>query len=48
MAIRDARADINQCPPGGRETIRGLALLLGTVEKPPNPEFGLKEPEVSY
>lgn len=46
MAIRDGRADIDQCPPGGPETIRGLARLLGTVEKPLNPEFGSKEPRV--
>jgi electron transport complex protein RnfB len=46
MAIRDGRADINQCPPGGRETISGLALLLSTIAKPLNPEFGSKKPKI--
>lgn len=45
-AIQDGRADINQCPPGGKATIAGLAMLLHTVSKPLNPEFGRKEPKV--
>lgn len=43
-AIADGRADINQCPPGGPQTIKGLARLLGRVEKPLNPEFGSHRP----
>lgn len=41
VAIVDAKADINQCPPGGDTTIRGLAALLGKIGKPLNPEFGV-------
>jgi len=40
VAIADGEADINQCPPGGDITIRGLAALLGKLGKPLNPEFG--------
>lgn len=40
QAIADGDADINQCPPGGDVTIRGLASLLGKIGKPLNPEFG--------
>lgn len=40
-AIADQEADINQCPPGGDVTIRGLASLLGKIGKPLNPEFGV-------
>ena len=39
-AIAQGEADINQCPPGGDITIRGLAALLGKIGKPLNPEFG--------
>lgn len=39
-AIASGRADINQCPPGGDEGIRALALLLGIAPKPLNPEHG--------
>lgn len=39
-AIASGEADINQCPPGGDITIRGLAALLGKIGKPLNPEFG--------
>jgi len=39
-AIAEGDADINQCPPGGDITIRGLAALLGKIGKPLNPEFG--------
>ncbi len=45
-AIRDGRADSNQCPPGGTETITGLSLLLNTIGKPLNPEFGRTKPKV--
>jgi len=43
-AIANGEADINQCPPGGDTTIRGLAALLGKIGKPLNPEFGINEP----
>lgn len=39
-AIAYGEADINQCPPGGDITIRGLAALLGKMGKPLNPSFG--------
>ncbi|NNC99566.1 MAG: RnfABCDGE type electron transport complex subunit B [Gammaproteobacteria bacterium] len=39
-AIADGDADINQCPPGGDTTIRGLASLLGKIGKPLDPKFG--------
>lgn len=40
QAIADGAADINQCPPGGDETIRRLADLLGAQPKPLNRDFG--------
>ena len=39
-AIADGEANINQCPPGGDTTIRGLASLLGKLGKPLDPKFG--------
>lgn len=39
-AIANNGADINQCPPGGEETIYALAKLLNKDFKPLNPEFG--------
>jgi electron transport complex protein RnfB len=39
-AISDGEADINQCPPGGDTTIRGLASLLDKIGKPLNTVFG--------
>ncbi len=39
-ALADGDADINQCPPGGDHTIRGLALLLDIGSRPLNPSFG--------
>lgn len=44
-ALADNEADINQCPPGGDTTIRGLAALLGKMGKPLNPEFGVHKPK---
>ena len=38
-AIANGEADINQCPPGGDTTIRGLAALLGKMGKPLNPKL---------
>jgi electron transport complex protein RnfB len=45
-AIADGRADINQCPPGGKETINGLALLLNTIGKPLDPRYGRHKPRI--
>jgi len=45
QAIADDEADINQCPPGGDVTIRGLASLLGKIGKPLNTEFGIHKPK---
>lgn len=45
VAIADGQAQINQCPPGGDTTIRGLASLLGKMGKPLNPEFGVHKPK---
>ncbi len=39
-AIANGEADINQCPPGGEETIARLADLLGRAPKTLNPEHG--------
>ncbi|MDH5435232.1 MAG: electron transport complex subunit RsxB [Gammaproteobacteria bacterium] len=39
-AITKGEADINQCPPGGDNTILALADLLGVDPKPLNPENG--------
>jgi electron transport complex protein RnfB len=39
-AIAAGEADINQCPPGGENTIQALADLLGLDPKPLNPEHG--------
>ena len=44
-AIAEGTADINQCPPGGDVTIRGLAALLGKMGKPLNPKFGIHKPK---
>ncbi len=33
-AIAEARADINQCPPGGEEGVARIAALLGRAIKP--------------
>lgn len=43
-AIANGEADINQCPPGGDTTIRGLAALLGKIGKPLNPKYGEHKP----
>ncbi len=40
QAIYDNKADINQCPPGGINTIKALAKLLARPSKPLNPEYG--------
>jgi electron transport complex protein RnfB len=45
VAIADGEAGINQCPPGGDTTIRGLASLLGKIGKPLDPKFGVHKPK---
>ena len=44
QAIVAGEADINQCPPGGVETITALARLMGRAEKPLNPANGTTAP----
>jgi Na+-translocating ferredoxin:NAD+ oxidoreductase subunit B len=44
QAIADGRADINQCPPGGDDGIRALAVLLRREIKPLNPVHGVHKP----
>ncbi len=43
-AIARGEADINQCPPGGAETIGDLARLLGIAPKPLNTAHGITKP----
>lgn len=48
-AILNGEADINQCPPGGGETIAALARLLELPEKPLNPAHGTESaPQVAF
>lgn len=49
QAIASGEADINQCPPGGDETVAALANLLGKQPKPLDKEFGEhKAPAVAF
>jgi len=43
-AVAAGDADINQCPPGGADTVRALADLLGREPIPLNPENGSEKP----
>lgn len=43
-AIARGEADINQCPPGGENTIKALADLLGCEPKPLSAEHGQEKP----
>lgn len=45
QAIAKGEADINQCPPGGEETVLALANLLGKQAKPLNSAFGESKPK---
>ncbi len=45
QAIVKDEADINQCPPGGEETVIALANLLGKEPKPLNSQFGEHKPK---
>ena len=44
-AIVQGQANINQCPPGGMNTIRQLADLLGHTIKPLDPRYGKSGPK---
>ncbi len=44
QAIANNEADINQCPPGGNDTIVALAELLNREAKPLNAEMGEVKP----
>jgi len=43
-AIERGEAQINQCPPGGAETIEALAAFLHREVRPLNPENGIDAP----
>jgi len=43
-AVATGRAGINQCAPGGDETIRGLAALLDLPFTPLDPAYGATKP----
>ncbi|HEX6638243.1 MAG TPA: RnfABCDGE type electron transport complex subunit B [Steroidobacteraceae bacterium] len=48
-AIASGAAPINQCPPGGTETIIALATLTGRHIEPLNKEFGIEAaPTVAF
>ena len=47
QAVAAGRAGINQCPPGGEETIRELAALLDRPVVPLAPEFGVARPPLA-
>lgn len=48
-AIASDAALINQCPPGGEETIRALALLLGKGYLPLNSGYGVESlPRIAW
>ena len=47
QAVASGRAGINQCPPGGEETIRELAALLDRPVVPLSPEFGVAKPPLA-
>jgi electron transport complex protein RnfB len=42
QAIEAGEADINQCPPGGKEGVARLAQITSRPAKPLNPEFGME------
>jgi electron transport complex protein RnfB len=46
-AVAAGRAGINQCPPGGEETIRDLAALLSRPYAPLAAEFGVFKPPMA-
>ena len=49
QAIASGEADINQCPPGGTETIVALAALTRRVPEPLNKDNGLEAaPKIAF
>jgi len=46
-AVAEGRADVNQCPPGGEDTAREIAALLGIPPKPLDPAFGIHRPAIA-
>ena len=46
-AIAAGRAGINQCAPGGDETIQALARLLDIPVEPLDPAFGVTKPPLA-
>ena len=44
-AIADGKADINQCPPGGKNGIIKIAKLLKVEYKPLNKKYGVIKPK---
>ena len=44
QAVADARADINQCPPGGADGVARLSRLTGLPAKMLDPAFGVEGP----
>lgn len=48
-AIASGDARINQCPPGGTETLLALAALTGRAAEPLNPDNGIEAaPKVAF
>ena len=45
-AVARGDADIDQCPPGGEDTVHALAALLGREPKPLDPAFGATKPRL--
>ena len=45
-AIASGEAAINQCPPGGQEGVRRLAVLTGRPELPLNTTHGIESPRL--
>jgi len=44
-AIAAGDADINQCPPGGKDGVKKLAVLLGLETKPLDTSHGVPKPK---
>ena len=44
-AISEGKADINQCPPGGKSGILKIAKLLKVDYKPLNERYGIEKPK---
>ena len=45
-AIAKGEAAINQCPPGGKITIKALSAITGQPVQPLNPDNGVEEPKI--